>query len=55
MAKLPAAKGGYLKTTTEFSQLGKDISLLQRAMLLQIYMRFEVVVLSQVWTCGKLC
>ena len=41
MAKLPAAKVGYLKKT-EFSQLSKDISLLQRAMLLQIYTWFEV-------------
>ena len=29
MAKLPTAKVGFLKTTTEFSQLSKDISLLQ--------------------------
>ena len=43
MAKLPAAKVGYLKKATAFSQLSKDVSLLLNAMLLQIYTWFEGV------------
>ena len=40
MVKLLAAKFGYLKNQSFFSL---EISLLQSAMLLQIYMRFEAV------------
>ena len=54
MEKLPAAKVGYLKTTTVFFKLSEDISPLQSAMLLQIYKWFEVIwggpqVQDQVW------
>ena len=52
MAKLPAAKVGYLKKKKKFSQLSKDFSLLQSVWLLQILMWFEVSTgtgLSQEW------
>ena len=47
-----AAEVGYLKTTSVFSQLSKDITLLQSATLLQIYTWFEADHVRDLPKCG---